>query len=758
MSFLNVSGLGSRDEEQNALTKLAGGSASLLDAINRVSAPPEFPAPPATVPADSPLPKADHSATKVSTTKEAPKVSTAAVVKKTLKTKPSEKSNTSHFTAESSSDLKELPPLNELVHPKLLRPLTDAMKIESLTRIQQLCWGSMVDQTSDVLIRSETGSGKTLAYVLPTVHRILKECDSNPINRDVGTVCIIMSPTRELILQVVHTCTVLLRCAQFLTVGGVHGGENRHKEKARLRKGIHLLVCTPGRLLDHLKSTTCFTLSRLETIVMDEADRLLDLGFEKAIREIMGILPEKCPNFKNVKRVLVSATITDGVERLSHFALRQNVRRIGETEDTFSIPAKLRQNFVAVPVKHRLAVLFSFIRAQLDSGAEKIIVFVSTADAAEFLYYVFSRIKNPFKQSSTLSGRTKVRRSHSKGVKKMVEKANQHIHNEEEEIVTFAEEDASDADEEPTPQMGGKGDGFIDVNVFKLHGNMTQTDRASVFNAFKHGSNTHLPTNKGVLLCTDVAARGLDMPRIDWIVHYDPPTDPTSYIHRIGRTARIGNSGDSILFLAPTQVGYASYLTNFIHSQIQSENKGEDSMTERKYERFLFYLTKLDTKSNHFWPHSTATLERAICRLVMGRDNDEGATDSLQRIAFFAYQSYVRAYAGLPREIKNAYFNEDLHLGHVAHSFGIDKSPKEVQRELQQYIKEDRVLSRDNRKGTTSFTDNSRRKRQRVEVEHDERYHSMVVQKQRKLTRDWAEKRKENSTKIKPLQFSEFDA
>ncbi|CAG9576606.1 DEAD-box helicase-like protein [Leishmania major strain Friedlin] len=786
-SYVSVSGL-SKVGEDDALQRLlssregsGNGSNALLEAMRKIQAENVFDAENVTfTPAAPPAPVAKAASKKESAASHAsvekPKANAVSLREPKKTSSGMSPSPTvqlaasavqaSSFRATNPTDIDSLPALVELVHPKLLRPLTDSMKIEHLTRIQKLCWAAMLDSDSDVLVRSETGSGKTLAYALPTLHRLLVECDKTPISRDVGTLIIIMCPTRELVLQVTETVTTLVRCAQFITVGGIHGGENRHKEKARLRKGLPILVTTPGRLLDHLKTTASFTVAHAQTVIMDEADRLLDMGFEKALREIMELLERKCHHASDLKRVLVSATITDGVERLSHFALRRNIARIGETQDTFSVPTTLKQHYVIVPVKHRLSVLLSFLRSQLDAGANKIIVFVSTADSTEFLYLLASRLQSPFHRRS-YEGKVVTRsRGASMSAKKMVETANRHLDNggATDEVVTF--EDVSDGETEGDARIDSTAAlqrAFLDANVFKLHGNMLQVDRAAVFHAFKFGTRKSR-SDKSVLFCTDVAARGLDMPRIDWIVHYDPPIDPTSYVHRIGRTARIGNSGDSILFLAPDERGYAAYLTHFIHSQMQqSDGKEATEMAERKYETFLFYLTKLDPKSNHMWMQSTAALERAISRLAMQRDIERGedAKENLYRVALFAYQSYLRAYAGMPRQTKSLFFSSTLHLGHVAQSFGIDKSPSEVQRELQAYIREDRALARDNRKGTVTNSCDGERgksKRQRVELDHEDRYHSMLTQKQRKLTRDWAEKRRKESTKIRPLQFSEFDA
>ncbi|EKF35339.1 ATP-dependent DEAD/H RNA helicase, putative [Trypanosoma cruzi marinkellei] len=697
-------------------------------------------------------------------------------------------------------DAESLPPLNELVHGKLLRPLTECLHITSLTRIQKQSWRPMVDRTRDVLLRSETGSGKTLAYALPLLHRLLCECDTRPIQRQIGTIIIVLCPTRELVVQVTDVLSVLTRCALFLTVGGIHGGENRHKEKARLRKGIPLLIATPGRLLDHLRATASFSVQATQTIVLDEADRLLDMGFERAIKEIMGLLLEKIENSTcsgderftetgekyALKRVLVSATITAEVERLSHFALRNNVIRVGETEDTFSIPSSLRQHYALVPIKHRLSTLIGFLRSQIDAGAQRIIVFVSTADSAEFHYRLLSRLQSPFcdRKKDLLFTGTSKQHARQYGMKRRVEEANRHLQNQSEAIVTFEDDSSSDDDNDNDEgQILSGRNALLDVNILKLHGNMSQVDRASVFKAFKHVGGASQRSLKGVLFCTDVAARGLDMPRVDWIVHYDPPTDPACYVHRIGRTARIGNVGDSLLFLMPHEAGYVSYLSKFV----AKENKGSfteneasaaaaaaavATMEKRNYESFLYYLTKLDPKSNHMWMQSTATLERAISRLVMNREKpvndlpggDASRNDDLTRLALFAYQSYIRAYAGHSREVKTRFFNSDmLHLGHVAHSFGLDKRPSEVRAQLQSLIMEDRKIARE----ASSFDTQERargcdgpriRRKLQVEVRHDDRYRSMIVQKQRKVTRDWFEGKKDGVPKHKPLQFTEFDA
>lgn len=615
--------------------------------------------------------------------------------------------------------------IKKFLHPKLQRPLFDKMKIEKLTRVQTLSWNPMCQPNQDVMIRSETGSGKTLAYALPLIHTLLTE--HAQLGRESGTKIIIMAPTRELTEQVSTVIQVLTTFAPFVVVGAIHGGENRHKEKARLRKGVTVLVTTPGRLLDHLKTTESFMHGSLESIVLDEADRLLDMGFEKAIREIMGMILPK-------KRVLVSATITNNVQRLAHFALEKPIK-VGETEDTFNVPASLRQYYTVTQAKQRLPLLLAFLKMQLDAGSRKIVVFVSTSDSAEFHYLLLSRLKNPYKGAGVVRTRKEwaAEKRGNKGNKKLIEKANNRFGGDN------SHEDYGN--EEDTAVLGGRqqgdfveelddgSDAFINVNTFKLHGNMTQVDRASVFHSFK------TQPEQGILFCTDVAARGLDMPQIDWIVHYDPPTDERCYVHRVGRTARIGKVGDSILFFQESEQPFVEYLSSFVKLPIQL----------KKAETFMFYLTKLDPKCDHFWVVASATLQKGIYYCVR---NDT----ALARVSLFAYQSFLRAYNGFPRSVKE-YFNPQLlHLGHVAASFGIDATPSEVKKRLQaeKLSKEERDIGRD----TTRFE-----KHEKMEVDTKDTYHSTLVSKHVKASKEYHTEQRERAKMVpKPFQFSEFDA
>lgn len=144
------------------------------------------------------------------------------------------------------------------------------------TSVQSLTIPAVLQDRSNLLVKSQTGSGKTLAYLIPIINEFMNMIPA--IKREDGTRALIIAPTRELCTQIADVLTKLTRCCIRIVGGSITGGEKRKSEKARLRKGITILVGTPGRLLDHLKFTESFDLTNLRWIVLDEIDRLLDMG------------------------------------------------------------------------------------------------------------------------------------------------------------------------------------------------------------------------------------------------------------------------------------------------------------------------------------------------------------------------------------------------------------------------------------------------------------------------------------------------
>jgi len=241
--------------------------------------------------------------------------------------------------------------------------------------------------------------------------------------------------------------------------------------------GVNVLVATPGRLLDHLQHSKTFIYKNLKCLIIDEADRLLDVGFEEELKKIIKILPKKR------QTMLFSATQTTKVADIARvcFAEKQPIYVGVDDPAEHSTVETLEQGYVVVSSEKRFRLLFTFLKKNIN---KKIIIFMSSCNAVHF----FCELLN-----------------------------------------------------------------YIEVAVLELHGDMKQQRRTSTFYEF-------INAKSGTLICTNVAARGLDIPSVDWIIQFDPPDDPKEYIHRVGRTARAGKEGRALLFLLPSEVNFLKYL------------------------------------------------------------------------------------------------------------------------------------------------------------------------------------------------------
>ncbi|CAK7221025.1 ATP-dependent RNA helicase [Sporothrix bragantina] len=357
------------------------------------------------------------------------------------------------------------------ISEKTKKGLAD-MGLETMTEIQRRALPPLL-AGKDLLGAAKTGSGKTLAFLVPAVE-MLYSLKFKPRN---GVGVIIVTPTRELALQIWGVAQELM-AHHSQTTGIVMGGANKRAEAEKLGKGVNLLVATPGRLLDHL-STTPFLYKHLRSLIIDEADRILEVGFEDELRKIIQILP------KERQTMLFSATQTQKIDDLAKVSLRANPLYLNvDEEQQFSTVDGLEQGYVVCPSQNRFLLLWSFLKKM--AGKKKVIVFFSSCNSvkyhADLLRYI---------------------------------------------------------------DLGG---------VLDLHGKQKQAKRTATFFEF-------INADHGILLCTDVAARGLDIPAVDWIVQFDPPDDGRAYVHRVGRTARGKQGrGKSLLFLLPSEVGFLAYL------------------------------------------------------------------------------------------------------------------------------------------------------------------------------------------------------
>ncbi|XP_019741160.1 probable ATP-dependent RNA helicase DDX31 isoform X2 [Hippocampus comes] len=514
------------------------------------------------------------------------------------------------FTSDSFADFK--------LHPHLVATLNKVLNVSTLTSVQKQSIPALLSG-KDAIVRSQTGSGKTLCYAVPLVQSL--QSLQSKVQRSDGPLALVIVPTRELAQQTFVTFQKLLKPFTWIVPGVLMGGEKKKSEKARLRKGINILVSTPGRLVDHIKHTLCIAFSAVRWLVLDEADRTLDLGFEKDLTVILNSLNSTGPERQNV---LLSATLTHGVTRLADICLKDpvsiqvcepaspNTSAPVDQSESFALPTGLHHFVVVVPSKVRLVCLATFLLHACQ--AKKVMVFVSSCEEVDFLHSLLCGV---------LSANGKAR-----------------------------------------------------LVFMRLHGNMCQEERSEVFHTFKSSAC-------GVLLCTDVAARGLHLPQVTWIIQYTPPCSVAEYIHRAGRTARIGQMGSSLLFLTPGESAFVDVLA-----------KGNIGLSEMKLPDILAYLMKDDTYKGRGKYHSQASRaaleqearERATV-LQTHFENFVHADATSLRNAKKALGSYLRSYASYPAHLKHVFHIRGLHLGHAAKSFGLRDAPRNLSAGPQRTIK-----------------------------------------------------------------------
>ncbi|KAF8323898.1 DEAD-domain-containing protein [Clavulina sp. PMI_390] len=317
----------------------------------------------------------------------------------------------------------------------------------------------------DVLGAARTGSGKTLAFLVPVLESLYR----NKWGPQDGLGALILSPTRELAMQIFDVLRAIGGYHSF-SAGLVIGGKNVKDESERLAR-MNILVATPGRLLQHMDQTAGFDCSNLQILVLDEADRILDMGFAKALNAILSHLPKKR------QTLLFSATQTDSVRDLARLSLHEP-ELVGTKEESHeaATPKNLAQHYIVCELPKKLDVLFSFIKTHLQA---KILVFLSSCKQVQFVFETFCKLH---------------------------------------------------------PGMP----------LLNLHGKQKQTKRLDIYQRYTS-------MKAAVLFATDIAARGLDFPAVDWVLQVDAPEDSETYIHRVGRTARYERKGQSLLFVLPSE-------------------------------------------------------------------------------------------------------------------------------------------------------------------------------------------------------------
>ncbi|KAH7106610.1 DEAD-domain-containing protein [Auriculariales sp. MPI-PUGE-AT-0066] len=333
----------------------------------------------------------------------------------------------------------------------------------------------------DLLAQAKTGTGKTVAFLLPTIQRLLQ----NPVPGG-GVGAIIITPTRELAIQIRNECMPLIH-GTTLKVVPLVGGVNVNKDLKLLSAGCDIIVATPGRLKDHLENLGMRPrVAALKTLILDEADRLLDMGFAPDIRRIVAFLPNRATVPR--QSMLFSATVPPAVMDVKNIVLLPDHAHVS-TIDPKEANAHMHvdQHFLTAPLDQHASVFLELIRNDIKKhGAHsKVMAFYPIARGAQLAAHVLKGLTSP------------------------------HLN-------------------------AGRQPAQPDFPVFEQHSRLSQATRLRTTDAFGKSPN-------GVMVTSDVTARGMDFPNVTLVVQMTAPSNEEDYVHRLGRTARAGTDGYGIL-------------------------------------------------------------------------------------------------------------------------------------------------------------------------------------------------------------------
>lgn len=337
-------------------------------------------------------------------------------------------------------------------------------------------------QGKDIIGLAETGSGKTGAFALPILQALL----DNPQR----LFALILTPTRELAYQIAEQfealgATIGVKCAVIV------GGMDMMTQAIALAKKPHIIIATPGRLVDHLENTKGFSLKTIRFLVMDEADRILNMDFEEEVDKMLKVIP------KDRTTYLYSATMTKKVQKLQRASLKDPVKV--EVSGKYQTVEQLQQSYIFLPSKFKDVYLVYILN---ELAGNSFIIFCSTCANTQRVSFLLRNL------------------------------------------------------------------GFTAI---PLHGQMTQTKRLGSLNKFKSKS-------RSILIATDVASRGLDIPHVDVVINFDIPTHSKDYIHRVGRTARAGRSGKSVTLVTQYDVELFQRIEHLIGKQLPIYKTQDDEV------------------------------------------------------------------------------------------------------------------------------------------------------------------------------------
>ncbi|ORM39498.1 putative ATP-dependent RNA helicase DDX31 [Babesia sp. Xinjiang] len=534
--------------------------------------------------------------------------------------------------------------LSGILSDRVIRSL-NSCGYELTTIIQSLAIPKILEGC-DVLIRSATGSGKTLTFLVPALQRLVNPPSGTKITRQDGTAVMIICPTRELSVQTKDTIAKLARPFPWIVVGAIKGGDSRKSEKAQIRKGITVLVGTPGRVLDHCESTSSFNVANIQMFVLDEADRLLDMGFEVKIRAIYKFLRRQRSENSNgrVQTVMTSATLTDAVQHLADFCLHNNRQTIGIEDDILSLPSTLTHEYVLVECKHKLICLISLLLNYVSNG-EKVLIFVANCQTVVYLHRLLQTLTWP-----TIAGKKQGDMPlNDRAYKKLMK------HSEAIDSYMLSHGDAAVAFRSVTEDRHRGPAVFGKVPILMLHGSMEANDRAGYVSDF-------MSHNAAILISTDVASRGLNLSKVNRVIQYDPPQQLEEYIHRSGRTARLGGTGHAMLIL----MQHEAQFINALRKRGVCVKQVMESLIWSYIEQ-----THVPKHLRTFKGYNVPFLRNCFSDIVA---SDPDLLSSAQA----AFRASVQSYKTYSRELRRVFDFKKLHLGHYAASFCLKQRPSDI--------------------------------------------------------------------------------
>ena len=365
------------------------------------------------------------------------------------------------------------------LEPAILRALTE-LGYQTPTPIQEQVI-PLALHGGDILGAAQTGTGKTAAFALPLIQRLLPHANTGTSPAKHPIRALILTPTRELAIQVEESVKAYCKHVPLRSLV-VYGGVNINAQIPILKTGVEILVATPGRLLDHVQNKT-LSLTQVSTLVLDEADRMLDMGFMPDLRRIVSLLPVKRVN------MMFSATFPEEIRKLADSILNQPtfIEVAGNT-------AAVTVTQVVHPVHHerKRQLLAHLIRSR---DLKQVLVFTGTKLGC-------NRLANELNRAG--------------------------------------------------------------LHADAIHGDKSQQERIKALEAFKSGAMR-------VLVATDVAARGLDIEALPFVVNYDLPHNPEDYVHRIGRTGRAGASGEAISLVSEAETRYLKDIEKLLGKPIETQ-------------------------------------------------------------------------------------------------------------------------------------------------------------------------------------------